>query len=311
MHPRFGNRLLATVCLLTGLCFGLAPDCPAEDATSATGRELFLREWIPSDSRSAGGDGLGPVFNETSCVACHNQGGAGGAGPASKNVQIVSVFSNEAAFVPPSDTTLVGIILSILGSRPEPPKPSAEELQAKIKDERERLMAVHPGFRTARSLVLHRASTDGDYAAFRGKLAGLSSFAGMGSMDFGLAEGIKHPQPALSAEEQETLNGLKVEGQLGGLQALSGSAQVNGFTLLLSERNASPLFGSGSLDRIPDAELVAAAAKKFDDYPDVSGRAEQTEGRPYWPVWLEGSAGAAQRFRADRVRRGARAGRAR
>ena len=53
----------------------------------ASGRDIFLREWIPGDSRSHGGDGLGPVFNDTSCVACHNQGGAGGGGPASKNVR--------------------------------------------------------------------------------------------------------------------------------------------------------------------------------------------------------------------------------
>src|SRR5579863_1868755 len=46
------------------------------------GRILFHREWRPRDPRSHGGDGLGPVFNESSCVACHNQGGAGGAGPA-------------------------------------------------------------------------------------------------------------------------------------------------------------------------------------------------------------------------------------
>ena len=39
-----------------------------------------------------GGDGLGPVFNDSSCVACHNQGGAGGAGPSSKNVDIITAF---------------------------------------------------------------------------------------------------------------------------------------------------------------------------------------------------------------------------
>ncbi len=38
----------------------------------AQGRALFEREWQPSDSRTHGGDGLGPVYNDTSCVACHN-----------------------------------------------------------------------------------------------------------------------------------------------------------------------------------------------------------------------------------------------
>ncbi|HTI52008.1 MAG TPA: di-heme oxidoredictase family protein, partial [Planctomycetaceae bacterium] len=50
----------------------------SSDAAGISGRELFLREWIANDPRSHGGDGLGPVFNDTSCVSCHNQGGVGG-----------------------------------------------------------------------------------------------------------------------------------------------------------------------------------------------------------------------------------------
>ena len=50
----------------------------------AQGRELFEREWLPGDSRSHGGDGLGPVYNDSSCVACHNLGGPGGGGRPAK-----------------------------------------------------------------------------------------------------------------------------------------------------------------------------------------------------------------------------------
>ena len=57
---------------------------PAAASATVDGRELFVREWLPGDSRSHGGDGLGPMFNESSCVACHNQGGVGGGGPGSK-----------------------------------------------------------------------------------------------------------------------------------------------------------------------------------------------------------------------------------
>jgi len=78
-----------------------AADEPAQQRSPAVsvatkskidGAEIFTREWIPGDKRSHGGDGLGPVFNDSSCVACHNQGGTGGAGPASKNVDIVTAF---------------------------------------------------------------------------------------------------------------------------------------------------------------------------------------------------------------------------
>src|SRR5258708_29472009 len=61
-------------------------------AAIAIGREIFLREWLPNDPRSHGGDGLGPVFNDTSCVACHNLGGAGGGGPGTKNIVIVTML---------------------------------------------------------------------------------------------------------------------------------------------------------------------------------------------------------------------------
>jgi CxxC motif-containing protein (DUF1111 family) len=70
----------------------IPPKSAAFETASIDGPEIFAREWIPGDKRSHGGDGLGPVFNDSSCVACHNQGGIGGAGPASKNVDIVTAF---------------------------------------------------------------------------------------------------------------------------------------------------------------------------------------------------------------------------
>jgi len=51
---------------------------------------LFEHEWQPGDSL-AGGDGLGPVFNEHSCVACHFQGGVGGGGDFKHNVKSFEV----------------------------------------------------------------------------------------------------------------------------------------------------------------------------------------------------------------------------
>src|SRR5262245_63178646 len=57
-----------------------------DPAMAQAGYELFHHEWKPGDSLSPGGDGLGPVFNATSCVACHNQGGSGGGGSLDNNV---------------------------------------------------------------------------------------------------------------------------------------------------------------------------------------------------------------------------------
>ncbi|MCI0456520.1 MAG: c-type cytochrome [Gemmataceae bacterium] len=60
---------------------------PAADASSIeAGKTLFTHEWKPNDPLAGGGDGLGPVFNASSCVACHRQGGLGGSGGLEHNV---------------------------------------------------------------------------------------------------------------------------------------------------------------------------------------------------------------------------------
>lgn len=96
----------------------------------ARGELLFAKEWVANDPMSRGGDGLGPVYNETSCMACHGLGAPGGAGPESKNVVLVSATA-----------------------------PNKEAAAA--------LARIHPGFRDSRSLVLHRFGTDPMYRSWR------------------------------------------------------------------------------------------------------------------------------------------------
>lgn len=59
------------------------------------GKELFSHKWEPHDPLSAAGDGLGPVFNEVSCAACHFQGGVGGGGGMKQNVSAFEVLPTE------------------------------------------------------------------------------------------------------------------------------------------------------------------------------------------------------------------------
>jgi mono/diheme cytochrome c family protein len=66
----------------------------ASASTRQAGYELFVHEWQPNDPLSHG-DGVGPVFNANSCVACHNQGGAGGGGDNSRNVTNFVVLPNS------------------------------------------------------------------------------------------------------------------------------------------------------------------------------------------------------------------------
>ncbi|MBI1915332.1 MAG: c-type cytochrome [Planctomycetes bacterium] len=68
---------------------------PVDPAMAQAGEELFNHEWKPEDPLAPDGDGLGPVFNATSCVACHQRGGPGGSGGLESNVTIFTVRNND------------------------------------------------------------------------------------------------------------------------------------------------------------------------------------------------------------------------
>jgi RNA polymerase sigma factor (sigma-70 family) len=96
----------------------------------ARGEMLFAKEWVPGDRLAKDGDGLGPLFNDSSCVGCHALGAPGGAGPENKNVVLVTATSNSRRL----------------------PKS---------------LDQIHPGLRGSKTAVVHRYGTDPDYAAWR------------------------------------------------------------------------------------------------------------------------------------------------
>jgi mono/diheme cytochrome c family protein len=82
---------LIVVGSLLAVAWKFAPGLPVlwgpsgSEENRRAGKDLFVHEWEPNDPL-AGGDGLGPVFNARSCVACHFQGGVGGAGPNPRNI---------------------------------------------------------------------------------------------------------------------------------------------------------------------------------------------------------------------------------
>jgi len=75
-------------------------DLPAKRVE--TGLQLFTTNFarpdrLPEDFKLAsGGNGIGPVFNETSCVKCHYQGGVGGAGDLDSNVLMLGIVTRPS-----------------------------------------------------------------------------------------------------------------------------------------------------------------------------------------------------------------------
>jgi CxxC motif-containing protein (DUF1111 family) len=228
----------------------------------ALGRALFLREWRPNDPRGHSGDGLGPVFNESSCVACHKQGGAGGAGPADKNVDIISVTTPVAA---------------------------ADRVR------RGQLASIHPSFRTGNSAVLYRFGTEPAFANWWFAIAGRTvepgaEFNGSNKLHgtesrnafdtkVNTAEASRQSARAIlsstadatatAAAPDPGVTYLRVRGGPSGRRI---DALVAGFHLVSSQRNSTALFGAGMIDGIPDAAIERAAHEQFPDYPQVHGR---------------------------------------
>jgi CxxC motif-containing protein (DUF1111 family) len=73
----------ATFLLITSAARGATPD------QLRRGRAIFERVW-DAGGFGATNDGLGPMYNERSCVACHFLGGIGGAGTNNNNVELLT-----------------------------------------------------------------------------------------------------------------------------------------------------------------------------------------------------------------------------
>jgi RNA polymerase sigma factor (sigma-70 family) len=134
------------------------------------GRELFERVWVKDDPRGYGGDGLGPVFNGTSCVACHHQGGPGGAGGADRNIEIATLtdsFTEATGYYYAFSMDFgAGRFDYRMGNPPGPSSRSSRRVDPRAG------ATIHPGFREAQSVVLHHYGTNPAYNAWRGSVPG-------------------------------------------------------------------------------------------------------------------------------------------
>jgi len=95
---RFNPFLVLAV--LLAITAPLFAQLDASDDTVARGGELFVHQWQPGDTLSPGGDGLGPLYNATSCVACHSQGGVGGSGSKDHNAQMLAIVPEAGQLNP-------------------------------------------------------------------------------------------------------------------------------------------------------------------------------------------------------------------
>ncbi len=101
------KRLLVIVCVAGMFAFGAlkgwgAWNARVTPAKIAAGKTLFEHEWSVNDPLCDEGDGLGPVFNARSCVACHFQSGIGGASGNETNVTAFEVKMDDESAARPT-----------------------------------------------------------------------------------------------------------------------------------------------------------------------------------------------------------------
>jgi hypothetical protein len=262
---------------------------PAGDAPSL-GREFFARTWSPGDPRCHGGDGLGPVYNATSCVACHGLGGPGGAGPLGMNVQLISAVGDEITGKFGFRTSQISV-----GNRSDPRvldlTPISERADLIFGIANLHLSTGRAGGRFRDGLVFSANGTTLKAHEFdlRLNLEGgdsvLSCAAGsLTAKSFTLKpdeDALRQIHPGLVAAPSAVIHRYGVDPhydawrsrlmariRASGVGSDRGS-KIAGGRILASQRNAPPLFGLGLVDNLPDEVLVATAEQES---PQIRGR---------------------------------------
>ncbi len=224
-----------------------APSGAEEQERIARGRELFTRVWRPLDPRCRDddfasprfGDGLGPVFNDTSCVACHSLGGVGGAGPAEKNVQILVLRKKHG---------------TVAGSQ------------------------LHPGLSLeGSSTVLHRSSVLPSYAKWRQTRLDLANTACEPQLVVKMLLADLPRNSAERKAVGKITDDLTRELLLQNQRSIKfEDVSFSEAPLFLTERNPPALFGASLIYSIGDQVIEEAAQTQRRQSPQIAGRAVRT-----------------------------------
>jgi CxxC motif-containing protein (DUF1111 family) len=236
------------------------PARPAAVGDPNLGRELFARRWSPDDPRCHGGDGLGPVYNATSCLDCHGLGGPGGGGRADRNVDLVSVIG--IASRPRIPRVVLATNFPAIG-RPDylvNPLPAN-----RLDDEGAALLTnFHPGFRDSRGVVLHRSGVEPNYSRWRqGVETRLRAHRMATSLNY------NNPSRWFAA-------GL-----------------IGRMVIARTQRNAPALFGAGQIDAVPNRAFYWEARQQP---PEIRGRVQLAEGGRVGRFGLKAQIGSLREF---------------
>lgn len=187
----------------------------------ALGKRIFNHQWQPRDASDGQGDGLGPLFNATSCAACHKLGALGGAGPNDNNVQL------------------------IVAER----LPAGDKWESTQLAQREYVLPTATG----NTFLLHRFGVDRNYQEWRRQR--LSLFEGREHPS--LSPEARTQNLIDLGLDLKTAVAPQQDGLL--LSAVRVVERPSLVKFVKEERNTTALFGAGLIDQIQEPELQALA----------------------------------------------------
>lgn len=214
----------------------------ATPASASRGRELFRKVWTEQGTSrqtetTAEPDGLGPLFNADSCVACHNLNGVGGAGDNSTNV----------------------LLLSVLPRHTSKGKHRLDE-QA-VKSMFFHAKEIHSSLSKTNTVVLHRSSTDpASYVAWQNELLGFKTRKNATEQQV-IEKFAKNQTDLLSKTP---------------IFRVRKSLERDRFTIQVSRRNTPSLFGAGLIELIPDKVIREIANRQANSKGPVKGQLAKT-----------------------------------
>jgi CxxC motif-containing protein (DUF1111 family) len=221
----------------------------ANPAQVNAGLQLFTQEFAMT-APGLSGDGLGPVFNEASCVACHNAGGVGGSGDVRSNARSVGMQEFSYKELDPIMASVQQRQWNMrrrTGESTDEMNPSDRRVNEAVRKFSPAF--ISPGGSIVSSFPIHRRGGSPEFVALRN-------------------QSLRPFNPHWNDDNHASCDTVHQERIP---QEITNDNQSLSMKVHVFARNTTPLFGTGLIDQIPDSVLWQLTKSQQSDN-EVSGR---------------------------------------
>ena len=197
--------------------------------------------------------------------------------------QMVQQVADEPGFLGKALGSLVGLDVPAEPTRNRDGRRAGREARAARKFDTGPLIKAHPGFRTARSVVLHRFGIESGYeivAAVDDRIRGPHVP--------GARWGTRAMMQAQNAVNHGPAADCRTPSASSSWSAPSGTRR--------------PLFGTGLIDAIPERAIEDAAKAKHAGFPEIAGRVSRLKDKRIGRFGWKAQTASLRRLRPDGLR---------